>query len=286
MPAMGGIAYQSPFNLTSGTPQPTKKAPPLTPEQLQELEFKQAHGKLDISLADQAASAAATRAPSQQWTPPASAVRPSVQALAPSGRTSPSGPLAPPPNPTPTIGTNVIPPPGLSAAEEAAERADVARYAREDLLERDRLNREGEDRRFGRFKEVADMPIGGPGGSTGPSGPAGPAYDENAARAAAFGRAKDTAGKNARASLTALREVMAERGGALGSNYEAAGTGAVLGESGGDVNDFIREQYIQDLNRAAGVADREAGANVTRRGQDMGYRQSLLALLNNGGGLY
>lgn len=282
-----GKPFGSPFDLTSGTPKQTPPPVKLTPEQLQALEFQKAQGELDTRLNTQAQQAAVNH-----WTPPPSAPAPvqrppSVQGL--SGNSSPSPMAPPPPPPIPTIGTNVIQPPGASAAERAAEIELAARLEREGasagLQEKARLNKEAEERLWER---VTGLMGGGATSAVAPvsaPGAGGIQANEQAARSAAFGRAKDRAGQNARASMTALREVLASRGG-LGGGLEAEGSAEVLGGAGGEVNDYIREELMQDLNRSAAISDREAGADLTRRGQDMASRQSLIGLLASGRGVY
>ena len=122
--------------------------------------------------------------------------------------------------------------------------------------------------------------LGGPGGASG-SPVSGMAFDEAGARAAAFARAKDQQGQISRSSIDALKNLMAETGG-LGSGLEAGSMGQIVGGAAGNLGDMTREQYIQDLNRAAQVSDREAQAGLTRRGQDLSAHNALLALINNG----
>ena len=110
-------------------------------------------------------------------------------------------------------------------------------------------------------------------------------FDEAGARAAAFGRAKDQAGMTAHSALQSLQNLMAERG-LRGSTVEGQGIEGIINGAAGGVNEFTREQLIQDLGRAAQLSDREAQGNLTRRGQDIGLQQSLLQLLNSGGSLY
>ncbi len=115
--------------------------------------------------------------------------------------------------------------------------------------------------------------------------PTAPTFDEAGARAAAFARAKDQAGQTARSSLAGLREAMAGRN-MLGGGAEAAATAQVAGNAGSQVNEFTREQLMQDLNRSAQTSDRERAAGLTERGQDMASRTSLLGLMRASGRLY
>lgn len=106
--------------------------------------------------------------------------------------------------------------------------------------------------------------------------------NEEAARSAAFARAKEQAGQNALAGLRTVQENVADRG-LMDSSYEANLTGNVISGASGQVNDFTREQLIQDLNRAAQISDTTYQGNITQRGQDLQRQQALLALLNAGG---
>lgn len=117
------------------------------------------------------------------------------------------------------------------------------------------------------------------GGATGPD------PNEAAARAAAFARAKEQAGSTARAGLDSLYDVMASTG-RSGSAVEAGAAGQVAAGTAGDLNDFTREQYIQDLDRSREVSDRNYQGDLTKRGQNMGWLQSLLGLLGSRKNLY
>lgn len=152
------------------------------------------------------------------------------------------------------------------AADAAAFQAKVA------------ANNAMSDKEFARFKELSAPFLGGPSAAgTDTSGGA----EDLAAQDAAFGRAKDRVGAIGRAGLTGLREAMASRG-ILGSGIEAAGTGQVFGEAAGGLGEVARDQAIASYQEAGKRADR----NVTKRGQDMGYLQSLMGLMKGGGNLY
>lgn len=124
---------------------------------------------------------------------------------------------------------------------------------------------------------------GGMAGAAPPqvAGVGGPNADEAGARAAAFARAKEQAGLNANAGITALKQLMAGRG-LQGSSIEANAMADVVGGGQSDINDFTREQLIQDLGRSAQVSDRTYAGNVQQRGQDLAYKQALLGLMNSG----
>ena len=108
--------------------------------------------------------------------------------------------------------------------------------------------------------------------------------NEEAARGAAFARAKEQAGQTARASLSALEDVSAERG-LMGSTLEASEQGRVAGGARADIQDFTREQLMQDLDRSREVANMTYQGGITQRGQDLSRQQALLGLLA-GRGLY
>lgn len=113
-------------------------------------------------------------------------------------------------------------------------------------------------------------------------GPGGEMNDqERAARAAAFSRAKEQSGQTGLAALNALKQSV-ENTGRMGSSYEAQGLGGIIGGVQGGVNDFTREQLIQDLNRAAGIADETYQGNITQRGQDLARQQAIIGLLSAG----
>lgn len=100
------------------------------------------------------------------------------------------------------------------------------------------------------------------------------------ARTAAFSRAKDQAGKIARASLTAIAEEMAGRG-ISGSGIEFLREAGALDQTAGGLVEVTRDQAIADAQRAAQVNDQIYQGGITQRGQDLANRQSYLALLKS-----
>ena len=102
--------------------------------------------------------------------------------------------------------------------------------------------------------------------------------NEAAARATAFGRAKELAGNNALAAVTALNDVFAGRG-LHGSTVEGGEIGKAIAGGKADVNSYITKQLIEDLNRAADVGDTTYQGNITQRGQDLNQQQTLLGLI-------
>ena len=162
---------------------------------------------------------------------------------------------------------------GRQTADDAADRDKSM------LGERDRLNREAEDRAFARFKDASTVPL--PGGETPGGGGPTPDANEAAARAAAFARAKEQSANIAQSSMTALRNALNSRG-ISGGGYANMKAAEALSPAANRLQDFGREQLIQDLDRSSQVADRDVATSTTRRGQDLNYRQSLLSLLNAG----
>lgn len=188
---------------------------------------------------------------------------------------------------TPLGGIQSIAPPPSNNSQSQWDREDVVdRRNRERELEDEQRRRgwqQDDERRIMDYIDQARGRLNDPKPTT--SG-GGMSADESAARAASFARAKEQAGSTARASLDALYDVMASSGRA-GSGAEAAAAGGVVGGAAGDINDFTREQYIQDLDRSRDIADRDYAGDLTRRGQDTSWLQSLLGILQSrGGGLY
>ena len=104
----------------------------------------------------------------------------------------------------------------------------------------------------------------------------------DAARASAFARAKEQAGQNAAAAMRTLEEVAGRRG-IRGSSIESGMIGDIVSGGRGEVNDFTREQLIQDLNNIQHTADVSYQGGIQQRGQDMNARQAMLSIL---AGLY
>jgi hypothetical protein len=77
---------------------------------------------------------------------------------------------------------------------------------------------------------------------------------------------------------------MSARGlsGSTGRGLEGGGINDVLSGAAGGVNDFTREQLIQDLNRYSGIADRTYKGDIEQRGQDIDARKAIIGLLNSG----
>jgi len=131
------------------------------------------------------------------------------------------------------------------------------------------------------FKDRFATVVGGTGNGAAPSHVNYGGAEADAARAAAFARAKDQAGQTARASLDALMNVVGERG-LAGGGYERSAAKGVIGDASGTINDFTREQLIQDLNNQQHVNDLKYQGDISQRGQDLTRMQSLLSLVNSG----
>lgn len=100
--------------------------------------------------------------------------------------------------------------------------------------------------------------------------------DTSAAQAATYGRAKDRAGQEARASLTALQEMFAERG-LSGSGIAASESGKAIERSRAGLGEVSREQAIQEAAQAARRGELEYQGQITQRGQDINAAQEAAA---------
>lgn len=101
------------------------------------------------------------------------------------------------------------------------------------------------------------------------------AAGEDAARNAAFGRAKDTAGETGRAALNSLMDIQGAKG-ITGSPLGVGQAGGVINEGARQLGDVNREQLIQDLNTARARASEQYQGGITQRGQNMQMQQSLM----------
>lgn len=104
----------------------------------------------------------------------------------------------------------------------------------------------------------------------------------DAARAAAFARAKEQAGLNANAALESLQDVMGRRG-LRGSSIEAGATGDIIQGGGTDIAKVITQQMQDELANIQHVSDTTYQGNIAQRGQDLQAKQALLSVL---AGLY
>lgn len=108
---------------------------------------------------------------------------------------------------------------------------------------------------------------------------------EQAARDAAFARAKEQSGRIAASSLEGLRNSLSRRG-ISGGGYAQMKGAEALGPAADQLQDFTREQMIQDLGQARHVADTEYSGQIAQRGQDQGSINALLNIINSRGKLY
>ena len=99
---------------------------------------------------------------------------------------------------------------------------------------------------------------------------------EAAARAAAFGRAKDQIGQSTRGAVDSLRDAY---GGSGSSGAQREGMEGIMGQGLGHVNEFTREQLMQDLARSGEVSDLTYGGNITQRQQDIQAQQQKQSVL-------
>ena len=165
---------------------------------------------------------------------------------------------------------------GTAATTQAGEIASGARQQEAEL------QAGAETRRFNQFSPYFQSLFGSAGGGGGAAIPPREQYgmggQADAARAAAFARAKDQAGNISRASLTGLQNAMGARG-ISGSGIELGQMGEIIGGAGRELGEVNREQLIQDLAAAQHGADVQYTGGIEQRGQDIQAEQARRAAL-------
>lgn len=159
------------------------------------------------------------------------------------------------------------------------EDTEYGEGTEENLRIRDKYNAQAEARRQAALQALMAQSGGGSGAGAGGDGQI--KFDEQAARDAAFARAKDRAGQTARASLNALREQM---GGNLGGALEQQRSAEIIGGAAGTLGDFERDQLGLDLNRAGEISDRNYAGGLEREKMAQDKLRSLYALFSEGKG--
>jgi hypothetical protein len=101
--------------------------------------------------------------------------------------------------------------------------------------------------------------------------------NNDAANAAAFSKAKDTAGSVGRASLDSLRGELGATG-ALGGGAEVQGVRDIAENAAGGLRDVSNQQAITNSNQALDIAKTNQGAAVTQRGQDIAAQEAMARL--------
>ena len=158
---------------------------------------------------------------------------------------------------------------------------EAAGYGTAATEQQAKLQAEAEARRFNQFSPYFQSLFGGAGGQGGVTTPPREQYGggaADAARAAAFARAKDMAAKIAQSGVTGLRNAMASRG-IGGSGIEVGGTGEILGNATNQLGNVSQEQLIQDLEQQRHESDISYQGNITQRGQDIQAEQARRAAL-------
>ena len=115
------------------------------------------------------------------------------------------------------------------------------------------------------------------------SGPS--AEQEQAARNAAFARAKDQFGSISQSALTGLRDSLARRG-MGGGAYEMEGMGNIVNAGQGQLGEFTRGQAEGEVEQARHVADLEYQGQIQQRAQNQAATNALFQLIQSRGGLY
>lgn len=179
-----------------------------------------------------------------------------------------------------------------AATQEAATRTQQQsqqqqqeQAAQAERMRQEQLAREAEARRLSQIQQLtgggAQAPVTMGGGSAAGGG--------QAAREAAYARAKDIVGKQQRASLMALKDVAGEQGTYVAGGDNPALLSAesnLLANGANKMGDFNRQQLLSDLEAAKHAEDLAArqreveyqGA-IQQRGQNMGQLPSLIGLL-------
>ncbi len=109
--------------------------------------------------------------------------------------------------------------------------------------------------------------------------------NEEAARAAAFGRAKDQTGLITRGAVDSLRSLYAGSGNA---GAQRQGLENIVESGAGRLGEFTRDQLMSDLAREAEVSDMTYQGGITQRGQDINrpFNPQLQALISLMGTIY
>lgn len=146
------------------------------------------------------------------------------------------------------------------------------------LQEKARLQQAAQERGLAAMQGLlGGIGIGGGGGAVPPGSggaDAGTYAAEDAERAAAFARAKDTAGQVARSALTGLNEALAGKG-LSGSKIGATAAGNIMNVGAGQLGEVARQQAMEAAENARKRASEQVQAATTRRGQDISLIQAL-----------
>lgn len=156
-----------------------------------------------------------------------------------------------------------FPPPSRSTAASSSAASTAKQGVSEDEL-----------RRIRAAVGIGDQPTVSRGNIAG----------EQEARQAAFARAKEQSAQIARSSLTGLRNALSRRG-ITGGGYADLRTAEALAPAADQLQDFTREQLIQDLGKSERGADLEYQGQIAQRGQNQASVNALLSLINSRGGL-
>lgn len=160
--------------------------------------------------------------------------------------------------------------------EQSLLQQEQAALASKQLTQQSELQAAAERRRLANIQGLLS---GGGAANAVPNGGTSP--QEEAARAAAFARMKDTQGSIALQQVKALENASAGRG-LQGSTIEQGYLGDIIAERGGAMQDAVGAQAIADVNRAADVADMQYQGAITQRGQDLDAQRAIYALITAG----
>lgn len=121
----------------------------------------------------------------------------------------------------------------------------------------------------------AAAPGGGSGGPVQGGGGVGALQmpDQAEANNAEFARAKDRAGKTARASIDALNGELGATG-ALGGGAQVQGTKDIIQNAAGAEGEVVRDQAMKNADLRADTAKTNYAGSITQRGQDINAQEA------------
>ena len=172
----------------------------------------------------------------------------------------------------------------LQGEQQRQKEAEQAQSAF--LAQQGGLAKSADERHYAALQGLLSQTIGGVSGIVGPGGlpgvvgaaggggysgaaGGGIAGQEDAARQAAFARAKDQAGLIGRSAVNSLQNVMGGRG-LVGSSIGGQQAAGVINQGATQLGDVNREQAIQDLQNARQRASEQYQGAITQRGQNLG----------------
>jgi hypothetical protein len=168
---------------------------------------------------------------------------------------------------------------GKQGLQTSAQQAAAATQASGQQFQSQLLNQQGElqaaadQRNLSALQGLIGAGSGGAGGS--PTDGGASAAQEDAARTAAFARAKDQAGLVGQSAMTALNNTMGARG-LTGSGLAVNQAGGVINQGATMLGQQISDQAQSDVTNARQVASEQYQGGVTMRGQNLSALSGLM----------